>query len=64
MVKVWLTATATDGQANTALCALIAEQVGVPKSHVSIVTGYASRTKMVRIDFLSEAEVYERLADQ
>jgi uncharacterized protein YggU (UPF0235/DUF167 family) len=61
VVKVWLTAAPTDGQANAALCALVADQVGVPKSNVSVVRGHTSRSKTLRIDGLSAAEIALRV---
>jgi uncharacterized protein (TIGR00251 family) len=61
--KVWLTAPPTDGQANAALCELIAKQVGVPKSSVSIVRGHASRSKVVNVSGLSESEVRMRITE-
>lgn len=63
-VKVWLTAPPTDGQANAALCELIADRVGVPKSAVSVIRGHSSRDKTLRIDGLSAAEIGERIAEQ
>lgn len=60
-VKVWLTASPTDGQANAALCELVADQVGVPKSSVSVIRGHTSRNKTLRIDGLSAAEIAMRI---
>ena len=42
-----------EGKANAALCALIAEALGVPKSRVSVVRGEGSREKTVRVDGVS-----------
>ena len=39
-----------DGKANEELIALVAKQFGCRKSEVSIKSGAASRTKLVRID--------------
>lgn len=61
VVKVWLTAPPTDGQANASLCALVAEQVGVPKSSVQVTRGHTSRNKTLRIDGLSAADVALRI---
>ncbi len=63
-VKVWLTAPPTDGQANAALCALIADRAGVPKSAVEVVRGHTSRSKTLRVNGLSASELAERLAEQ
>jgi uncharacterized protein len=38
-----------DGKANAAVCALIAEAYGVPKSRVTVVRGAHSREKVVRV---------------
>lgn len=40
---------AVDGKANTAAAALLAEYLGVPKSHVRLVAGHTSRTKRFAI---------------
>ncbi len=61
--KVWLTAPPTDGQANAALCELVAKQVGVPKSSVTVHRGHTSRTKVLSVSGLSESEVRERMMD-
>ena len=47
---VRVTAPPLEGRANTAVCALLAKTVGVPKGAVSVVRGEASRDKRVRID--------------
>ena len=44
-----------DGRANAALCALIAEAAGVPKSRVSVVRGAGSREKVVRVEGVDQA---------
>ena len=38
-----------EGKANAAVCALIAEAYGVPKSRVTVVRGARSREKVVRV---------------
>jgi uncharacterized protein len=49
-VVVRVTAPPVDGKANAALCALVAERAGVPKSAVSVVRGQAARDKVLRVD--------------
>jgi uncharacterized protein (TIGR00251 family) len=49
-VVVRVTAPPVDGKANAALCALVAERAGVPKSAVSVVRGHAARDKVLRVD--------------
>jgi uncharacterized protein (TIGR00251 family) len=50
VLRVSVTAAPVDGQANAALCALIAKRVGVARGRVSIVRGARSREKVVRIE--------------
>ena len=57
-VKVRLAAPPVDGAANAALIEFVAERLGLAKSHVRIVTGQASRRKVVEVDGVSA----ERLA--
>jgi uncharacterized protein YggU (UPF0235/DUF167 family) len=58
VLKARVRAAPEKGQANTALEALMAKALGVPKSNVSVVAGATGRIKTVRV----EGEV-ERLAD-
>jgi uncharacterized protein (TIGR00251 family) len=55
-VVIRVSAPPVDGKANEAVCRLIAERVGVPRSAVRIVRGESSRDKVVRIDGLSADE--------
>lgn len=48
-LKVYLTASPTDGKANKALIELLATHFGVKKSSVRIVKGEKSRNKVVEI---------------
>jgi uncharacterized protein (TIGR00251 family) len=43
------TAPALDGRANAAVCALVAEHLGVPARSVTIESGQRSRDKVLRI---------------
>ncbi len=56
-LKVWLTAAPTDGQANGALLAYLAGQLGVAKSKVTLVAGHKHRNKRVEVAGLSLEEV-------
>lgn len=38
-----------DGRANVALCRLVADAFGVPKSSASVVSGHAARVKRIRL---------------
>lgn len=56
-LKVWLTAAPTDGQANEALVAYLADRLGIAKSKVSLVAGHKHRNKRVEIEGLTLEEV-------
>ena len=49
VLKARVAAAPTDGAANAALCELIAKQLGVAKSAVSLERGAASRHKLARV---------------
>lgn len=49
-VKVRLAAPPVDGAANAALIEFVAERLGIAKSRVRIVSGQASRRKVVEVD--------------
>lgn len=49
MLAVRVRAAPEDGRANGAVCALLAEAFGVPKSAVSVLRGGAARQKLVRV---------------
>lgn len=51
-----------DGQANRALCRLIAARAGVPPSRVGIVRGERGRSKLVRVEGISLAALLDALA--
>jgi len=61
-LKVKLAAPPVEGAANAALCAFLAEQLGVRKSAVTLVAGQASRQKVVRVEGVTADEVQARLA--
>ena len=61
VLKVRIAAVPEKGRANQELVKLLAEVLGVPRSDVTIQKGATSRTKLVRVEGLSEAEVVERL---
>jgi uncharacterized protein (TIGR00251 family) len=58
---VRVTAPPLDGRANEALCALLAERLGVPKRDVSVVRGATARDKVVAVDGLDDAELRRAL---
>ncbi len=55
VLKARVGAAPTDGQANAALCELIAKELGVPKSRVRIERGETSRHKQVHVAGAPEA---------
>ena len=57
-----MTAPPVDGAANEALVEFLAELLGVPKRAVSIVTGHASRNKIVEVTGVALERV-KRMAD-
>lgn len=62
VVHARVTAPPVDGAANEALVRLLAKRLGVPKRDVRIVSGETSRTKVVAVEGIAEAEVWARLA--
>ena len=62
-LKVSITAPAADGRANHALIAFVAKQLGVPRARVSLLAGATSRSKTVRIEGKSAAEVKAALVE-
>ena len=50
-----MSAPPVDGKANAALCALVAERAGVPRSRVTVVRGAAARDKVVRVEGIEPA---------
>ena len=59
-IKVKLAAPPVEGAANAALCAFLAEQLGVRKSAVTLVAGQTSRHKVVRVEGVTAGEVQAR----
>lgn len=61
-VRVWVSAPPVEGAANAAVMKLIAKKVGVAKSKICLIRGESSREKTLRIDGITEKEMYERLS--
>lgn len=59
---VRLAAAPVEGAANEALVALIAEQLRIPRTHVTIVTGARARTKRLLIAGVAASALAARLA--
>lgn len=61
-LKVKVHAPPVEGKANEALCAFLAETLGLPKRSVTMVQGTASRRKLVQIAGRSLEELRDRLS--
>jgi uncharacterized protein len=58
---VRVTAPPDEGKANAAVCRVVAEGLGVPKTAVTVVRGHAARAKTLEIAGLTPEEVAQRL---
>lgn len=56
-LRVAVSAPPVDGKANDAVIALLAKQLGVPRSSVSIASGKTGRRKLVCFEGLSSAQL-------
>jgi len=61
-LKVRVRAPATSGRANDAVLSLLAKELGVPATALTLTGGASSRDKRVRFAGLSAAELEKRLA--
>ena len=59
VLKVRVTAAATEGAANAGVVALIAKALKIPKSSVRIAAGASARVKRLEIEGVSPAEITE-----
>ena len=64
MVRIRLAAPPVNGAANAALVAFIAERLDIAKSRVRVISGLASRRKVVRVEGMTEATVVAALTPQ
>jgi len=60
-LKIWVTAPPVDGEANAAVCQLLAKALDIAKSRIGIVNGDSSRNKTIRIEGLSVLDVLQKL---
>jgi uncharacterized protein (TIGR00251 family) len=60
-LKIRLAAPPVDGKANACLIAFLANQLGVAKASITLMSGDTSRVKRVRIDGVGAALVREAL---
>lgn len=56
-LKIALATPPVDGRANEALLALLADLLHLPKSRVHLIAGTASRSKIIRVEGKSSAEI-------
>lgn len=61
-LKISLTTPPTDGRANEALIAFLAEILRVPRARITLLTGATSRSKTLRIAAKSAAEILAALS--
>jgi uncharacterized protein YggU (UPF0235/DUF167 family) len=59
---VRVTAPADEGKANAAVCRVVADALGLPKSAVAVVRGHTARTKTLEIAGVDDDEVVARLS--
>lgn len=50
LYRVYVTVVPEDGKANQAVIKLLAKELGLPKSSLTIVRGLSTRDKLVRVD--------------
>ena len=58
---VRVTAPPDEGKANAAVCKVVADALGLPKSAVTVVRGHTARTKTLEIAGVGDDEVAARL---
>lgn len=61
VVKVWVSAPPTDGQANDAVSRIVAKHLGLAATAVWVLRGQTARTKILAIDGLSDDELKQKL---
>jgi len=61
MVKIRVAAPPEKGKANQCLIAFLAQQLGIKKNAVEILTGHTNPVKQIRVAGLSAAALLERL---
>lgn len=57
VLRVRIAAPPSEGRANAALCAYLAEVLGVRQSRVSLLRGERGRVKLVAVEGLDDAEL-------
>ena len=62
VAKAWVRAAPADGQANEALCRLLAKRLGVARRRVMVVKGHSARRKLIEVEGLSDNELIQALS--
>jgi uncharacterized protein len=57
VLLVRVTAPPDEGKANAAVCRVVADALGVPKSAVTVVRGHTARVKTLEAEGVSDADV-------
>jgi hypothetical protein len=60
-LKLEVTARPEDGLANQAVTDLLAEALGVSRGRVAVVRGRSSRSKLIEVEGMDEAEIRRRI---
>ena len=60
-LKVSVTAAPEDGKANESVVRLLARKLGVPRNTIRILSGHASRRKIVHIDGITAEQLHNAL---
>ncbi len=60
-LKISLTTPPTDGRANAALIAFLAERLNIPRPSIELISGATSRSKTLRLTGITAAEAEARL---
>nr|BBH93769.1 hypothetical protein KTA_19680 [Thermogemmatispora argillosa] len=61
LLRAWVKAPASEGEANAALLALVARSLGISRQQVAIVQGARSRAKVLALEGLTLEELQRRL---
>lgn len=61
-LKIALTTPPTDGRANAALIAFLADRLNLPRASITLLTGTTSRSKTLRLEGLTSTELTATLS--
>lgn len=63
-LKISLTTPPSDGRANQALIAFLAERLNIPRLSIELISGQTSRTKTLRLTGITAPEAEARLLSE